>query len=608
MHNNREITSFLKKSAVKTAGIYGLNSFDSGITGCIPCILVILKPWGETVITLLKGLINQVGTIVLVAVLLSRFRFFQKLVTRDKIPLRYLMVLALFFGLFGILETYSGIPVKGALANARVVGVFVGGLIGGPVVGILSGLIAGVHRWAIDIGGFTAFACMVSTVAEGCLAGFLSKPFYRAEKRWLFALYTGALAETMQMAILLLIVRPFDAAVDLVSVIGIPMIVANAIGISMLIAILEVIYGERDRIAANQSKVVLQIANRTINYFRKGLTEETTREAANIIREMTGASAVSFTSMDRILSHVGTGSDHHIPGIPLVTQITRQVLQDGETRVAGTSEDISCSHKTCQLNSAVIVPLREKDRVIGSLKIYKTGENSITTVDVELAEGLASLFSTQIELSRIDEQAKLLNISELKALQAQINPHFLFNSINTIVSLIRTSPEKARELLVKLGAYFRNSLYHPEEILLSDEIQNIRNYLEIEKARFGDKLDVLIDVPDNVNCMIPPFTLQPLVENALKHGLLPRIEGGLIEIRAEKEESGIHLIVKDNGTGMWDETLRSLLDDSSCSKSVGIKNVNRRLICKYGSAYGLRVQSSPGAGTTVSFTIPGDQA
>jgi two-component system sensor histidine kinase LytS len=281
------------------------------------------------------------------------------------------------------------------------------------------------------------------------------------------------------------------------------------------------------------------------------------------------------------------------------------VLSDGQTRIAGTKEDISCSHAECQLNSAVIVPLMEKDRVIGSLKIYKTGENGITPVDVELAEGLASLFSTQIELSRIDEQTKMLNISELKALQAQINPHFLFNSINTIVSLIRTSPEKARDLLVKLGSYFRNSLYHSDEILLSDEIQNLKNYLEIEKARFGDKLNVLINVADTINCMIPPFTLQPLVENSLKHGLLPRVEGGTIEITGEKQGIDIHLTVKDNGIGIEENKLKTLLDDTVCSKSVGIKNVHKRLICKYGASYGLRLESRPGTGTTVSLTIPG---
>lgn len=257
------------------------------------------------------------------------------------------------------------------------------------------------------------------------------------------------------------------------------------------------------------------------------------------------------------------------------------------------------------LNSAVIVPLRENEKVIGSLKLYKTGVNNITPVDIELAEGLASLFSTQIELSRIEEQAKLLNISELKALQAQINPHFLFNSLNTIVSLIRTSPDKARDLLVKLGTYFRSNLYHTDEIFLSDEIENIKNYLEIEKARFGDKLNVVINVPVNVNCMIPPFTLQPLVENALKHGLLPRVEGGDIEISGEIKGGDVLLSVRDNGIGIEKDKLLTLLDESVCSKSIGIKNVNKRLICKYGSSYGLRVESRSGTGTVVSLTIPG---
>jgi two-component system sensor histidine kinase LytS len=557
------------------------------------------------VIKLLEGLVNQVGSIVLVAMLLSRIGFFKRLVTRDKIPVINLIALGIIFGLFGILKTYSGIPVQGALANARVVGVFVGGLIGGPVVGILAGVIAGVHRWGIDIGGFTAFACMVSTIAEGVMAGLLSKRFYKTEKRWLFAFYSGALAECMQMALLLILVKPFDSALALVSIIGVPMIVANAIGISMLIAIVDLIYSERDRIAANQSRIVLQIANKTINYFRRGLTEETTREAALIIKQMTGYSAVSFTGMDRILAHVGTGSDHHIPGIPLVTEITKMVLNDGQIRIANNKEDISCSDKHCILSSAVIVPLKENEKVIGSLKIYKNGENTISTVDVELAEGLASLFSTQIELSRIEEQSKLLNISELKALQAQINPHFLFNSINTIVSLIRTSPDKARELLVKLGSYFRNNLYHTDEIFLSDELENIKNYLDIEKARFGDKLRIVIDVPDDIKCMIPPFTLQPLVENALKHGLLPRIEGGSIEITGEKIGNDIVLKVRDNGIGIAEEKLGTLLDDSVCSKSIGIKNVNKRLICKYGSSYGLRLESKSGAGTLISLTIPG---
>ena len=132
-----------------------------------------------------------------------------------------------------------GIPVHGAIANSRVVGVFVAGLIGGPLIGLLSGFVAGIHRWAIDIGGFTALACMFSTIIEGLLGGLLSKKFIKSDEKWLFALTTGAIAEAVQMLIILAIVRPFYSALELVSIIAMPMIVANSIGISIFIAIIE---------------------------------------------------------------------------------------------------------------------------------------------------------------------------------------------------------------------------------------------------------------------------------------------------------------------------------------------------------------------------------
>jgi len=555
-------------------------------------------------IKLLEALVNQAGSIVLLAVILSRFRIFRSLLTQDHIEYRHLLFLGVFFGLFGIFKTYSGIPVHGALANARVVGVFVGGLIGGPVVGVLSGVIAGFHRWGIDIGGFTAFACMISTIVEGVMAGMLSKSFYRSERKWLFALYAGIAAEAIQMSIILLVVRPFPEAWDLVKIIGIPMIFANGIGISMFIAIVELFYNERDKIAASQSRTVLSIANETINLFRKGLTEETTKAAAQIIRSVTGATAVAFTSKDQILAHVGVGAGHHIVGSKIVTDITRKSLDEGKTKIAHDKKDIACEHKGCRLKRAIIVPLKVNNSVAGTLKIYK--DEVITPVDEEIAEGLASLFSTQIELSRIDEQAKLLDQAELMALQAQINPHFLFNAINTIISSIRTSPDHARELLMKLGSYFRNSLNQPDEIDFLHEIENINNYLEIEKARFGNKIDIKYNIDENINHKIPPFTLQPLVENALKHGLLSRIEGGTIEINAVTgNEGNLRITVRDDGMGISGDKLSELLNDNIDSDSVGLKNVNKRLINKYGTASGLIINSSPGVGTEISMNIPG---
>ena len=391
---------------------------------------------------------------------------------------------------------------------------------------------------------------------------------------------------------------------ELVKIIGIPMIIANAVGISMFIAIVDIIFKEHDRIAANQSRTVLQIANRTINFFRKGLNEKTAFEAAGIIKEMTGVDAVSFTCRDKILAHVGSGSDHHIPGCSLMTELTQKVIRLGVTEVAESKKDIACSNPACTLGCVVTVPLKRETAVIGTLKLYRVQVNSITPVEIQLAEGLASLFSTQIELSRIEEQDKLLNQAELKALQAQINPHFLFNAMNTIVSLIRTKPGKARDLMVNLGSYLRANINQPDEIPFTDEVENVKHYLEIEKARFGDKLNIILDIPEGLNFPIPPFTLQPLVENALKHGLLPRIEGGRIEISARKNGENYYLTVKDDGIGIPVNKISELLDDLTNTRSIGLKNVNKRLICRYGSSYGLQLKSIPGSGTVVSVVIP----
>ncbi|MCG8572837.1 MAG: histidine kinase, partial [Spirochaetes bacterium] len=361
---------------------------------------------------------------------------------------------------------------------------------------------------------------------------------------------------------------------------------------------------EQDRIASNQSRTVLQIASKTINLFRSGFNEETTRIAAGIIKDMTHTAAVAFTSCHKILTHVGTGSDHHFAGSELMTGLTQQVIIEGETRIANNKKEISCSHPHCKLKSGIIVPLKEKKKIIGTLKLYQEREMAITSVDVRLAEGLANLFSTQIELARIEEQAQLLKQAELNALQAQINPHFLFNAVNTIVSLIRTKPNQARDLLIKLGAYFRKSLYNNDEITLADEISNISNYLEIEKARFGDSLSINIHISEGLNCKIPPFTIQPLVENALKHGLLSRVGGGAITISAGFNEGDLEIEVKDNGVGIENDKLKTLLDYSHQTKSVALKNVHKRLLHKYGFPYGLSLESLKGKGTTVSVKIP----
>lgn len=552
-----------------------------------------------------NNLTNRVTLIIALAFFLAHIGMIQKILFKQELKLKDSIILATIFGAMGILGTYTGLPLKGALVNARVIGVFVGGLIGGPLVGLLAGIIAGSHRYLMDIGGFTALACSISTILEGIMAGFLKERLEDSNHKIMFALTAGMLAEIMQMLIILLVARPYYKALELVRLIALPMIVANGFGIAVFIAIAESILGEIDKEAAYQAQTALKIADKTLKYFRQGYNKETARSIAQIIKDNVDIDAVAFTDREKILAHVGLGDDHHKFGIGLQTQITKTVIGSGKYKVCHTSREISCSHKTCPLKSAVIVPLRDRDQVIGALKLYKARENSISKMEIELALGLAQVFSTQIELRKIDAQKELLTKSELKALQAQINPHFLFNALNTIGSLIRIDPEEARELLFHLGHYFRNNLNSSfEDVSLTREIENVNSYVEIERARFGDKLKISYNIPEDIDCSLPPLIIQPIVENAIKHGIFNSLEGGLVEITAEEKNQATEILVRDNGIGMEEELIKYLLSSGKDSNKIGIRNVNERLKNKYGEDYGLGIRSGIGQGTEVKILIP----
>jgi two-component system sensor histidine kinase LytS len=556
------------------------------------------------VINILTALLNKMGLIIVLAIILSKLTIFKRLVTKQDLKLTDKLIMAIVFGLFGILGTYFGVGVKGAIANSRAIGVIAGGLLGGPFVGIGAGLIAGLHRWAIDIGGFTAAACAISTITEGFIGGYSYRFIGHMKNKWIMGLFIGVVSELIQMLIILAVAKPFSAALDLVQIIILPMVVVNSLGIALFIAVTENIFTEASRVKAAQAQLVLKIANRTLPYFRKGLYSPCVKEAAKIIHQMTDIAAVAITDTKYILAHVGMGEDHHIAGHEILTALTKNVIEEGKYRVVHTKEEIGCINEDCLLGSAVIVPLKEKDKVIGTLKLYKVGQYSITSVEEELALGMAELFSTQLELSKIDRQAQLLANAELKVLQAQINPHFLFNALNTIKSFCRTDPETARDLLEYLGDYYRNNLLGKDFITLAEEFNHIKAYLAIEEARFSDQIQVEYMIDQEIlKFQLPSLILQPIVENSIKHGILPKGEGK-ITIKGEKIGDEIKISISDNGVGFSKEKLDNILGENFKGKSIGLRNVNNRLINIYGQQHRLKINSAKGKGTTVEITIP----
>jgi sensor histidine kinase YesM len=238
------------------------------------------------------------------------------------------------------------------------------------------------------------------------------------------------------------------------------------------------------------------------------------------------------------------------------------------------------------------------DILIGSGAFYsEVGEINAYTYFIFLL-----IFSYALSQSTKEYQLSIFN-SELNFLHAQIQPHFLFNTINTIITYCRQEPDLARELLLDLSTYLRGKFdYDSEnmEISLKEEIELIKSYLTIEKVRFGDRLQVLYDIDEDINITVPCLIFQPLVENAVKHGLKDNIKGVKIQILVKKIENYISLQVKDNGKGIDQNTLLKLLKQESTG--VGINNTSKRLKLYYNTD--LMIESNKSQGTCITIKIP----
>ena len=202
---------------------------------------------------------------------------------------------------------------------------------------------------------------------------------------------------------------------------------------------------------------------------------------------------------------------------------------------------------------------------------------------------------------KLEEQERLLMRARLEALTSQINPHFLFNTLNSVSALIRTNPQEARVVVLKLSRILRRRLRQNDAFAsLRDELQFINDYLSIEMTRFGDKLRFheRID-PDTLDMLVPSMLLQPLVENSIKHGLASKVEGGVITIETRRLENGLQLVVQDDGVGIPEDRLATLL-----SGGIGVSNVTERLKVLFGSDYKMRIDSQAGKGTRISIEVP----
>ncbi|MBF4694474.1 LytS/YhcK type 5TM receptor domain-containing protein [Fusibacter ferrireducens] len=557
---------------------------------------------------LLIQLVYRVGLIIMIGLVFSRTRAFKNIIAKKEMTIPEKITMGIIFALLSIVGTYSGIKYQGAIVNTRVIGVAVGGLLGGPLVGLIAGILAGGHRFLIDIGGFTALACGISTCTEGIVAGALSKRFRASSYKIPYALVVGVLLESLQMLILILVAKPFEDAMDLMLVISFPMILVNSCGIALFVSIISNIQSLSGIQAKYRARQALLLADKTTQSLREGLNRESAKLTARQILSATDFEAIAITNTTEVLAHVGAASDHHKVGMTIMTQLTKIVLKSGEVKVAQNKETIGCPNRKCHLSSAVIVPIWEGDVIKGTLKFYRT-KDVISDLDIEIAKGLSNILSTQLWITDLERQSKLALNAEIKALQAQINPHFLFNSLNVVISLIRTDPQKAREVLLDLSEFFRKNMQSLKgEIAIRDELVHVEKYISVCKARFGEKIQVQYEISVDQSTRILPLLIQPIVENAVLHGILQKPEGGNIKVLIHNftnadQEAFVKIQVLDDGVGIGKEKLNTILS-GELSESIGFVNVMQRIEKHYGPKGAFKIDSQVGQGTCVSITFP----
>lgn len=544
---------------------------------------------------MLLAVFDRAALMLICLFFITRTRHFRQLLQKDEHSRQELIAVTAIFSLFALFSTWTGINVEGSLVNVRTIAIMSGGILFGPWVGIATGVIAGLHRFLIDMDGVTSVPCLITSIVAGVVSGWINLRVVK-EKRWSIGIIGGMVCESLTMLLIVAWASPTSLGLDIVSEIALPMIL-GAVSIGLIVLLVQSVEGEKEAIAARQAKLALDIANKTLPLFRQ-VNSHSLRQVCHIIREDINADAVAMTNNKQILAYVGVGEENYRNGDDGISPTTTAAITEGKIIIKNNDE----AHRTPEIHSMIVIPLWEKGEVTGTLKIYYRHAHRITWSLKEMAVGLSQIISTQLEVSRAEQLREMANKAELRALQSKINPHFLFNALNAISSSIRINPDTARQLITNLSRYLRYNLeLNDDEIIdIKKELYQIKDYIAIEQARFGDKLTVIYDIEEDVSCSLPSLLIQPLVENAIVHGIHPCRGKGVVTLSIHDLGDRIRIAVRDTGNGISEDVVARVENNEMPGNKIGLLNVHHRVKLLYGE--GLHIHRL-NPGTEIAFYI-----
>lgn len=553
--------------------------------------------------SILSNILVNIAVLIILGSIIPRINYFRSTLFRDVLSVKDKLFLSLIFGSIGILSTYTGIHVNGAIVNTRVIGVITGGLLGGPIVGLLSGILAGLHRMVYEIGGFTSLSCGLSTMAEGLIGGLIYYKLRDSKHKYLLVFITTFFAEVVQMIFIVMIAKPTHEAIELVKIIGLPMILLNSFGVVIFMESMYSVHRSISALSAKKLKLAFDITESASIHLRHGfMNVEHMDTVAKIIRDYTEIEAVFFTSLAGIIAHSIQSKPNRFESIENLFDQVQWVAKNNQLLFLNSSQ-VNKTLKRKQSPKLFIAPISRDNIVVGTLMLFDDFVKDSHEANEIFVDGLSKFLSTQLMISEIEYQKKLTQKAELKALKSQINPHFLFNALNTISASIRENPERSRELLLALSSYLRNTLSKNEDfVTLQEEIEHVLSYIEIEKARYEDRLEFLLDYDPREVYFVPNFIIQPLIENAIKHGFTKNKL--IVKLTVSVNDTCIEIIVSDNGKGMDPDIIHALHFYQLDQAKIGLNNLHTRLKSIYPNNPGLEIESQVNAYTKIVMYIP----
>jgi len=547
-----------------------------------------------TMTQLFLSLVQAVSLVLVVAYLFCRTPAFRRMFA-GQVGRSHWMMLWLFFSGLSLLGNFFGLPIHGALANTRDIGPVLAGVIGGPALGLAVGLVGGLQRYSL--GGVTALSCGLSTLMAGLMGGAVHlRERRRGVRGPLLApgpvLVAMVAAEIFQNVVLLVVMHSAPHAVALLRELALPSLVANTFGAVLFVSILQDRIRTLEAVGVLFAERALKVAELALAVLGRGFDVEVAGELALLIQRELNVEAVAITDTTHLLAFVDARTGSHSAGVPITSIHTRQAIEAASVVLAEDREGIR--------RSLLVIPLKGDDGVIGTINLYEPIRKPFLGVNRAMGEGLAAILSSQLLRTRCQEQKHLLTLAELRLARAQVDPHFLFNALNVIHAVARKDAAKACGLIQHLSAFFRKNLKRAGEFsTLGEELEHVCAYLEIAKARYEERLTVEIQVEAALlGTRLPVWSLQPLVENAIKHGIADMLTPGVARITACRDGDTVRVDVEDSaGTYLEREAQPS-------EPGLGLGLVDRRVKALMGVSFGLKVSCVPYELTRVSLWLP----